>query len=524
MEYLDDAIIESIKIIRKNKRQPNESLLFATLLKTIETLEMDELEQRLDTLVQNRVLNNKPYRGSNSYYVNGQVQEDDHVTNETENHTSSFILSSPVLKEKSTSFSFGEAENDIQNQINFLHSEFEALKLFIQDQVYILKKPSEDRSTSKKPDCDDDKNMIANLQNQNKHLLQENATKNTIIQILVENQKKSSESLTKHTESPFQKVKGKSKRIKHIENQGGVICSNRYEKLYTSDESDESDYSSATDSSPSISTSSFDSIKYDKRKSKNTHKSSARNHQSRKKKSNNAEIKNVESSNVRKNGKRDRKLTMNNGHIQHESFPLNGMMPFNGIVSNYSDIVERKPKNIIVFSDSMLKDTRMGEFNKHLRNGKAHLKVFTGVRASQLDYHTIPSLDDHVYDIAAVHVGVNDLLQGQYEKNVDIDKICSDIKNIGMTCRSYNISKILISSVIISQKITNNYVGQLNSKLREMCRENAFYFIDNRNVSMKNVSYDKLHLLESGTAIVANNLIYGLNRFLDAPYPLIWNA
>ena len=215
---------------------------------------------------------------------------------------------------------------------------------------------------------------------------------------------------------------------------------------------------------------------------------------------------------------------MNNGHIQHESFPLNGMMPFNGIVSNYSDIVERKPKNIIVFSDSMLNDTRMGEFNKHLRNGKAHLKVFTGVRASQLDYHTIPSLDDHVYDIAAVHVGVNDLLQGQYEKNVDIDKICSDIKNIGMTCRSYNISKILISSVIISQKITNNYVGQLNSKLREMCRENAFYFIDNRNVSMKNVSYDKLHLLESGTAIVANNLINGLNRFLDAPYPLIWNA
>ena len=38
------------------------------------------------------------------------------------------------------------------------------------------------------------------------------------------------------------------------------------------------------------------------------------------------------------------KRDMNNGHIQHESFPLNGMMPFNGIVSNYSDIVERKPK------------------------------------------------------------------------------------------------------------------------------------------------------------------------------------
>ena len=79
-------------------------------------------------------------------------------------------------------------------------------------------------------------------------------------------------------------MKGKSKRIKHIENQGGVICSNRYEKLYTSDESDESDYSSGTDSSPSISTSSFDSIKYDKRKSKNTHKNSGINHQSRKKK------------------------------------------------------------------------------------------------------------------------------------------------------------------------------------------------------------------------------------------------
>ena len=75
------------------------------------------------------------------------------------------------------------------------------------------------------------------------------------------------------------------------------------------------------------------------------------------------------------------------------------------MTSLYSNVVHNKKKNIILFSDSLLKTQRMGEFNKHVKGGRAHLKPFTGSWAKQLNHHTIPILEDHQYNIAATHVG-----------------------------------------------------------------------------------------------------------------------
>ena len=57
----------------------------------------------------------------------------------------------------------------------------------------------------------------------------------------------------------------------------------------------------------------------------------------------------------------------------------------------------------------------MGEFNKYVKGGRAHLKPFTGSWAKQLNHHTIPILDDHQYDKAATHVGINSLFKKKKE-------------------------------------------------------------------------------------------------------------
>ena len=41
-------------------------------------------------------------------------------------------------------------------------------------------------------------------------------------------------------------------------------------------------------------------------------------------------------------------------------------------------------------------------------------------------YHTVPTLEEHQYDAAAVHVGINDFLKG-IPNNVAVDGICDDI-------------------------------------------------------------------------------------------------
>ena len=96
----------------------------------------------------------------------------------------------------------------------------------------------------------------------------------------------------------------------------------------------------------------------------------------------------------------------------------------------------------------------MSELNRHINGGKVHLKSFPGSKANQLNHHTIPILEEHQYDAAAIHVGINDLLKGM-SKNVTVDRICNDILEIALGCHSHNIGEVCMSSVAYSSKVSN---------------------------------------------------------------------
>ena len=56
------------------------------------------------------------------------------------------------------------------------------------------------------------------------------------------------------------------------------------------------------------------------------------------------------------------------------------------VQSSYSNIVSRKKKKIVIFSDSILKNLCMEEFNSFVKEGEVYLKAFPGARANQLNY------------------------------------------------------------------------------------------------------------------------------------------
>ena len=113
------------------------------------------------------------------------------------------------------------------------------------------------------------------------------------------------------------------------------------------------------------------------------------------------------------------------------------------MTSTCSNVVRNKKKNIVLFTDSILKTLRMGELNRHINGGKVHLKSFPGSKANQLNHHTIPILEEHQYDAAAIYVRINDLLKGM-PNNVIIDSICNDILKL------HCVAVITISSVAYS--------------------------------------------------------------------------
>ena len=148
-------------------------------------------------------------------------------------------------------------------------TEMQAMNLFIKEQFYFLKKSiSEIESNTDATD----NSIIETTDLLRKHiefLLQENASKNTIIKILAENQQHSSNAKEVVSSESF---KGTFLKNSYKPKSQNIVCSNRYATLYPTDDNDESDSSSDAETLSSGSTSSNISNYSDSKKKKRQHK------------------------------------------------------------------------------------------------------------------------------------------------------------------------------------------------------------------------------------------------------------
>ena len=153
----------------------------------------------------------------------------------------------------------------------------------------------------------------------------------------------------------------------------------------------------------------------------------------------------------------------------------------------------------------------MGKLNSCISGANVQLKSFPGCKATQLDHHTIPILQEQYYDAAGIHVGINDLLNSSSKKSVD--EICDDIIKIALRCRSHNIVTIFMSSIAYSNKVNLQLIRNLNGLLHNACTKYGFHLVDNGAVSKCDLWKDGIHLLETGKVIIANNFISSINFF-----------
>ena len=172
----------------------------------------------------------------------------------------------------------------------------------------------------------------------------------------------------------------------------------------------------------------------------------------------------------------------------------------------------KRKKQIVIFSDSIPRDIRLREFNYWLHKGYAQLKSFPGGTSNELLYYVEPTLQNKNFDDALLHVGVNDLLNDESQDSVQ--NLLDNLRQIGLKCKSAGVKRVLISGIVVNNKLTSAYISSVNQRISNMCRDNSFVFIDNNNILTSSLFRDGLHLLEVGKRILANNFIDNLNRFL----------
>ena len=180
-------VIDAIKTIRyRNKKKPDENAIADYLCKIYPDCNVTTIRQRLTYLENKNKILNKPRNCKNSYYiiVDSSIIPDDSVSTDDPQSIPLFDLETPrvnPIKEQVTLI------QDLNEKLLSLSTEINALKSFVLEQVFVIKKTLQD--IQELPNNKETNNgYVTSLTDQINFLKEENKTKNTIIQILSENQ------------------------------------------------------------------------------------------------------------------------------------------------------------------------------------------------------------------------------------------------------------------------------------------------------------------------------------------------
>ena len=128
----------------------------------------------------------------------------------------------------------------LKEQIQNLAAEIEAVKTFMKEQLFLLKKTQKDKSDEEEHSSENSE-LVKLLRQQNASLLEENASKNEIIKKPSQNISTVNKNMCDKNSKPeekYQTVKRKSVTKGNEKLFSEISCKNRYETLYLMDSDD----------------------------------------------------------------------------------------------------------------------------------------------------------------------------------------------------------------------------------------------------------------------------------------------
>ena len=146
---------------------------------------------------------------------------------------------------------------------------------------------------------------------------------------------------------------------------------------------------------------------------------------------------------------------------------------------------------IVIFSGSIPLGIRLREFNYWLHKGYAQLKSFPGGTSDELLYYVKRTLKNKNLDDALLHVGTKGLLNDESQDLVL--NLLDNLTQIGLKYKSAGTKRVLISGIVVNNKLTSAYISSVNQRISNMCRDNSFVFIENNNIPTSSLFHEGLH-------------------------------
>ena len=187
---------------------------------------------------------------------------------------------------------------------------------------------------------------------------------------------------------------------------------------------------------------------------------------------------------------------------------LRNFVPFVPGRKSYARATEGS--DVLIIGSSMIQRIRKREFSSCVENGNTRFRVFPGATMSRINYYLVPELRENNFKKVVIHCGTNDL----YDRTAEEIIIC--MKEVNETCLEHGVETVIFSNIVVRKCRKDIQEKRLlvNSLLKEMCEMGSFintHFVDNGNIFYNDLYTDGLHLLESGSTKLANNILKCIN-------------
>ena len=108
------------------------------------------------------------------------------------------------------------------------------------------------------------------------------------------------------------------------------------------------------------------------------------------------------------------------------------------------------------------------------------MKFFPRATSKELLHCVDPTLKDGIYNTTIINVGVNNLLNNKNTNKVD--ELVKNLESTAIKCISNAIAKVVVSGIVINNKMPESFAGDVNKKIEMMYKKNLLVYMDNANI------------------------------------------
>ena len=315
-----------------------------------------------------------------------------------------------------------------------LRAEMIALKSFVVDQIYMMKKRSNEK---------DDENLIKNLLNQIEFLKQELKSKDTIIKMILENQR--------------HQIFKSDLKPQTAEESNNIFNKLESEKLFELPK------------------------KTVKKKPPNPNPSFASPNRFSALQTNNDDDDDIDAGSEQLNSNELDILNSSDSNKEHSKS-------------------RTKAPTTVILGDSIIKNVYGNAITKSIKHKKhVVVKHFSGAKIDDMKHYVKPTQEKEPAEII-LHVGTNEL-----SGNKDPDEIADEIVTLANSVKT-NENRVVVSSIVPRKDRLNKKAKEVNIKLREKCEANDLTIIAHNNINpFRHTNAKGLHLNNYGDKQLTKN-------------------